>query len=836
MPVLPSRGQERAYLHRLIHEIEAKARQYSALCAIGLLDDNHQSASLDPCLEDADIALLRLERRIERTEHPFDDILKAFTAVRCVALLGAPGAGKSTTLRRLALSLARYALADDSGGAPIPLFVALKDWSGNDPLPAFICKRIPELGSAFEALAAVDRLVLLLDGLNEVPGAQREPKAEQVRDLLAALKKARENAPLTTAGLEDNAPRTRIVVSCRLDDYTAPLDLDIDTLTLLPLDPPRVRRVLHQWTADRGEPLERAELLFWRLAGDQKLEGVLRTWVAEGGTEDHFWRVPDLRFYGSAVAHAIWRECVPNKRSLLRLAANPFMLHMLYQVWRREGVVPRNRGDLFARFIDRLLAREGLVRWDDATNTWQRDPRAAKLIGALSSLAMLMQLSERANTDDAHQRDFEVGWGVLVTWPRANVVEHFEDASLLKLAEDATLLEGADWVGFRHQLLQEYFAALALRDGTMATEVGARGLWPAERWWRRTSWEEAAVLLAGLYSDDCWPVIDWLKDAQPEVAARCILESGAALPKTAGQPGRPDDPLAVLHDLWLPRLTDIDGEPAPEARAAIGRALGLLELDDRPGIGVIRYGQHTGLPDIAWIDIQGCGSFVYGSTPRPSPPPFRIARYPITHAQFQAFLDAEDGYDSDRWWQELSDPERGYRPARWPIANHPRERVSWHEAMAFCGWLTAKLRPELNGRVIRLPTDQEWERAARGTKGRFYAWGNKYLPGHGNTDEARLGRTSAVGIYPQGMACDDPAKASAAGVEDLIGNVWEWCLNEYEHPERVHLGGSASRAIRGGSWGCQRTMGACANRRHHAQPDDRFADLGFRVVCAAPIP
>ena len=92
-------------------------------------------------------------------------------------------------------------------------------------------------------------------------------------------------------------------------------------------------------------------------------------------------------------------------------------------------------------------------------------------------------------------------------------------------------------------------------------------------------------------------------------------------------------------------------------------------------------------------------------------PPFEIARYPVTHAQFQAFIGA-GGYAPDApWWQGLQRPDQP-RPARWPDANAPRETVSWFEATAFCRWLAAA-----TGEPIRLLTEQEWERAAAGMAG-----------------------------------------------------------------------------------------------------------------------
>jgi len=234
-----------------------------------------------------------------------------------------------------------------------------------------------------------------------------------------------------------------------------------------------------------------------------------------------------------------------------------------------------------------------------------------------------------------------------------------------------------------------------------------------------------------------------------------------------------------------------------------------------------------GLPDIDWVEITG-GEFLYQKGERRQIETFLMARYPVTNAQFQAFLDANDGYADDRWWRGLDNPNRTPLAARWSESNHPRETVSWYEAMAFCAWLGPKLKLD-----VRLPTEWQWERAARRRDGREFPWGNEYLPGYANIDETyqeagphSLGRTSAVGIYPQG--------ASPEGVHDLAGNVWEWCLNEYEKPERVQPGGQKSRVLRGGSWGVDRG-GARADYRSFSHPGSRGSSSGFRVVVWSPI-
>ena len=150
--------------------------------------------------------------------------------------------------------------------------------------------------------------------------------------------------------------------------------------------------------------------------------------------------------------------------------------------------------------------------------------------------------------------------------------------------------------------------------------------------------------------------------------------------------------------------------------------------------------------------------------------------------------------------------------------------------MAFCAWLGRQLEIE-----VRLPTEQQWERAARGTEGRVYPWGDEYEAGRANVTETvgdagphHVDRTTAVGIYPQG------ASPMPEGVLDLCGNVWEWCLNEYGKPDRIQPGGEESRVLRGGSWVSYRDA-ARADVRFINHPNNRFYYLGFRVVCSSPI-
>lgn len=297
-------------------------------------------------------------------------------------------------------------------------------------------------------------------------------------------------------------------------------------------------------------------------------------------------------------------------------------------------------------------------------------------------------------------------------------------------------------------------------------------------------------MLAGLYSDNCTTVIEWLKEANPELAARCVLESGAQTPS---------DTLEKLRSAWLPR------------------ALAVLNLDNRKGVGL----HEDGLPDIDWVEIPE-GDFIFGEGEEQKTlflPTFRISRYPITYQQFQAFIDAEDGIRNMQWWDGLAYQHKEPFEQSFKYWNHPRENVLWVQAIAFCRWLSARL-----GYEITLPTEMQWEKAARGIDGRAYPWGNEFDSVKCNTWESGIQQTTAVGMYPQG--------ASPYGLLDMSGNVWEWCLNEYDHPENTGVGGEAIRAFRGGSW-LNHGYSAVGDARVSARftNNSRFRNhfIGFRV-------
>jgi tetratricopeptide (TPR) repeat protein len=217
-----------------------------------------------------------------------------------------------------------------------------------------------------------------------------------------------------------------------------------------------------------------------------------------------------------------------------------------------------------------------------------------------------------------------------------------------------------------------------------------------------------------------------------------------------------------------------------------------------------------------WCEVPAGRSDIDGQVFRVNP--FFVSKYPITYAQFQVFIDALDGYYNETWWQGLAKIEGQPGNQRWRINDHPRENISWYDAVTFCDWLTANI-----GYEVRLPTEWEWQWAAQGREGWTYPWGNRFSKSRSNTRMAGIKKTTPIDEYPSG--------ASPFGVMDMIGNVWEWCLNEFSDPEKTSRSGSSARVIRGGSWKQEYKH---LYSRKKALPQSRSNEIGFRVICGSP--
>jgi len=197
---------------------------------------------------------------------------------------------------------------------------------------------------------------------------------------------------------------------------------------------------------------------------------------------------------------------------------------------------------------------------------------------------------------------------------------------------------------------------------------------------------------------------------------------------------------------------------------------------------------------------------------------YAIDRYEVTNALYQRFVAA-----TNHRAPGLANPNVSENLLRdLTGASQPVVGVSWHDADAYCRWAG-----------MRLPTEAEWEKAARGDDGRAYPWGEPWDPSRANSKESGLGRTAPVGSYPSGV--------SPYGVHDMAGNVWEWVADwyakdYYTHGPRRNPTGPDSgswKVLRGGSWGYLPSLLKTTSRLS-ITPDLRNTVVGFR--CARGIP
>jgi formylglycine-generating enzyme required for sulfatase activity len=229
-------------------------------------------------------------------------------------------------------------------------------------------------------------------------------------------------------------------------------------------------------------------------------------------------------------------------------------------------------------------------------------------------------------------------------------------------------------------------------------------------------------------------------------------------------------------------------------------------------------------------------------------PAYRIGKTPVTNAQFAVFVEAtsyrttaeEEGWGF-HWPDKIAKVEGAdWRHPAGPGSqiddkmDHPVVQVSWHDAVVYCAWLA-----ESTGKPYRLQTEAEWEKAARGTDGRRWPWGDEWNPEFCNC-ERRVGDTTPVGKY-------SPVGDSPFGCVDMIGNVWEWTSttigskepwpSRFVYPYRPDDGREdmsllTRRVGRGGSWTNDERNSRCAFR-FADPPSERYSNEGYRVALGA---
>jgi formylglycine-generating enzyme required for sulfatase activity len=558
---------------------------------------------------------------------------------------------------------------------------------------------------------------------------------------------------------------------------------------------------------------------------------------------------------------------------------------------KRQGVrLPERRVELYDQYVRTLLSS-----WNRARGLGRPPVRDLDVVQTMRILAPLALWMHQANPGMGlvRQGDLERRLEEIYRERGEANPERAVRRFLGDVREYAGLLleRGAGQYGFIHLTFEEYLAAVGI------ARLGQREIEPivgilAEHM-GDPAWREVALLTIGYLG---------IVQQQEEVAGDVV---GALLEREPGEPGR----AVVLAgeavaDAWPGGVTSAcrervvgalvrtmkDGDQVQSpTRAAAGRALAKLGdqrfqedawyLPDEPLLGFVEIPAGPFLMGTRKEDIPallerfgGQREWYEWETPQHeiTLPTYYVAHYPVTVAQFRAFVEA-DGYREQRYWREAEAAKRwrdgqvkrtgvqivegevkvveewGDVPASsGEVSNHPVVDVTWYEALAYCRWLMERLRewkrtPEPlaallreQGWVITLPSEAEWEKAARGIDGRQCPWGEEIDPHLANYGDTGIDTTSTVGCFPGG--------ASPYGVEDLSGNVWEWTRSIYEqYPykpgdrrENLEAGDETLRVLRGGAFYNQAGGVRCA-ARFRGYPDGRYGYYGFRVIVASPV-
>ena len=739
---------------------------------------------------------------LEEQQQPGRTSLEQAIIGRRLVIVGEPGAGKSTFLRRVAFELSRTLRGTRPGGTPafldpgdrrFPILIRVGDLAkllsaekgtsakpadSPDWIPTFLAQQSREFKWRLDYEYFERKLtggdggcLLLIDGLDEAPD-------RRIRERIARIFE-RATAAFGTCDF---------LVSTRPQSYEG-------------------ATVLAGFESLRVGELETAEILVF-----------LR----------HFARALALSETEADAFDRQLKYALDHRPEIREMAANPVMLTALAVLQHNDQRLPEHRVQLYESIVEWLAAaREHKEGRMEANRCLEVMRRLALHMQDAPGGERLVQINRRAAAEFI---DREFGGGIEKN--EALLEQETEDSGIISPA-------GAD-LKFWHLSFQEYLAAreiASLPDDQQFERVKAGGkLYRPE--WRETMRLLGAVLrLQGEAKIErlIQAVLGAVRPDSPlPEQAPCVALLGAMmrdLTRMGYQPRTPDYERTVkaVMGIFEPGESQrVDLKTRIEAADALGQVGDpRLEEDDQnwitiPG-GPFRMGAQKNDPSGHNYDPKAYDS--EGPVHPVSLRTFRIRRFPVTVQEYAAFIQAK-GYSSPAYWQaggfrKFDGPGDWDRQTKYP--NRPVVEVSWFEAAAYCGWAGG-----------RLPTEAEWERTARGPRSSRFPWGDRPALGlaHANY-HGGPGHPTPVGIYPLG--------SSPEGVCDLLGTVWEWTADWFDEryydvsPEADPKGAAEGeyRSLRGGAWSNFPVV-VRVSYRDGVVPADRVDVIGFR--CAGELP
>jgi len=734
-------------------------------------------------------------------------------------LLGAPGGGKSTFVNYLTYVMA-LALLEPQGkwleqlpgwklGATLPVRVILREWvkwiaprklrSPNSQAMWDYIKYDLEshgFGSSFEPLKKQLQErggLILLDGLDEVPDA-----AEQ-REILKAV-------------IEDFAHATglcRIVVTCRPYAYQKSewMLSGFSTISIAPFNPDQIKDFIRSW-----------------------YNAVVQV---TGMNSD----------LAETKANSLIAAC--QLPYLIPLAEQPLLLTLMATLHTSRGNLPDDRADLYEDCVKLMLdywQQSKLVRVNGHVES-ERGILDALGVSRDRLEQALNRIAFVAHERQGKMRRRQYGTGNFGgeelrkalapmlgnSLDKARTVVHY-----VRTRSGLIVEREPDTYAFPHRTFQEFLTARYLLNSEDFPSNLADWARSDRSWWhevyllaaghaRPYAFGQAIALINELCHTDCHAG----RPISGEDAYAAMLAARAAVEidlRQRAQTPRYQATLEKLQD-WLAGIID-QGSLSAKELAEVGDLLNALG-DLRPGVAC---------PVPALVTVPA-GEFSMGEGAqqhRFGLGEYRIGKYPVTNAQYRRFVE-DGGYTvkhKELWlqigWEYLEKNNIGkpkwWDTQPWNLDNHPVVGVSWYEAVAYCNWLTTM---DSQGRRFRLPTEAEWEKAARGVDGRKWPWGDAFENERANTRECAIGQTTSVGLFANGT--------SPYGALDMAGNIAEWCNSVHgDYPYfakdgRERLESNAPRCVRGGSWRYGLSFASCAHRLGFS-PDDRSDYIGFRVA------